>query len=455
MEGEQGSFTMRIGVLGATLDPEDKGNMGVRALAHGAIYCLSQRFKDAEIFFLDYSHESYTRTVSVLGRNLSIRLVNLRFSKRVYLPNNIALLLLLAALLRCVRSQRVRRRVLGWNPWLKQIAEGDVYASLAGGDSFSDLYGLRRLLYVGLPQLLVLALGKPLILLPQTVGPFKSRLGRLFANAILRRAQCIYSRDEAGVEEIQRLIGKSQQSQTVAFCPDLGFLLEPRPPARVMLDGVSLVKKPALCRVGLNISGLLDMGGYTRNNMFGLREDYGRVIRSVLAFLLTRDATEVVLIPHVFHDGRNDESDSSACERIYEEMRNQYPGRLGIVRGRYTAGEMKHIIGQCDFFIGSRMHACIAALSQCVPTVAIAYSGKFSGVVNSLGLGGFVIDARANGCESIVRLVERVYTSRMDIRAQLTETVPKLRASIATVIESMELVSTQRLVGVCPEWKKR
>ena len=47
---------------------------------------------------------------------------------------------------------------------------------------------------------------------------------------------------------------------------------------------------------------------------------------------------------------------------------------------------MKYLIGQCDFFVGSRMHSCIAAVSQCVPAVSIAYSDKFIGVMATLGL---------------------------------------------------------------------
>ena len=46
----------------------------------------------------------------------------------------------------------------------------------------------------------------------------------------------------------------------------------------------------------------------------------------------------------------------------------------------------KAVIGQCDFFIGSRMHACIAALSQGVPCVGVAYSMKFAGVFDTVGM---------------------------------------------------------------------
>jgi polysaccharide pyruvyl transferase WcaK-like protein len=48
----------------------------------------------------------------------------------------------------------------------------------------------------------------------------------------------------------------------------------------------------------------------------------------------------------------------------------------------------------CGFFIGSRMHACLAAISQCVPTVSIAYSSKFITVMKTFSMGHYVADPR-------------------------------------------------------------
>ena len=59
-----------------------------------------------------------------------------------------------------------------------------------------------------------------------------------------------------------------------------------------------------------------------------------------------------------------------------------------------TATEVKWVISNCDHFCGTRMHACIAAISQGIPTSAIAYSGKTEGVFASVGCESYVIDPR-------------------------------------------------------------
>lgn len=82
----------------------------------------------------------------------------------------------------------------------------------------------------------------------------------------------------------------------------------------------------------------------------------------------------MLLTPHVF--GTHGESDSVVCERLLEELNGKYKDSLGLVRGSYNQSEIKQVIGMCDFFLGARMRACIAAASRNVPVVPIAYSGK-------------------------------------------------------------------------------
>jgi hypothetical protein len=81
--------------------------------------------------------------------------------------NNGFLLLFLALLLRAFPLAMFRRWCLARYRALEIISEASLALSLAGGDSFSDIYGFQRLLYVCLPQYLVLAMDCPLILLPR------------------------------------------------------------------------------------------------------------------------------------------------------------------------------------------------------------------------------------------------------------------------------------------------
>jgi len=170
------------------------------------------------------------------------------------------------------------------------------------------------------------------------------------------------------------------------------------------------------------------MGGYNRQNMFGLRVEYSELIRSIIRLLIERKNATVLLIPHVF--GTGSECDSPACERVYEAFKDKYPGRIGVVRGQYDQSEIKYIIGQCDFFIGSRMHACIAAVSQCVPAVSIAYSRKFVGVMATVGVESLVADPRKMDETEILNVVDQAFEQRAMVREQLQQKIPQVRETI-------------------------
>jgi polysaccharide pyruvyl transferase WcaK-like protein len=411
---------MKICLLGAAFDT---ANMGVNALAVGTVRCILHRYPQAEVFFLNYEKFGAVYTIEFPGRQVAVPLVNMRFSWRFWLRNNIAFLLFLTALMKLLPFAALRRRWINANDCLRHLEESDLVVAISGGDSFSDIYGLRRLLYVSLPQILAIGAGKRLILLPQTLGPFQTAWARAVAKYIMKRAEVIYSRDHAGIRQVEAWLGPDARGGRLRFCYDVGFVVDPIPPAHIDLAGLPRLESQRL--VGLNVSGLLWMGGYTRSNMFGLKTDYRAFTYALIDFLIEKKEADVVLIPHVF--GTGGESDTAVCDRLFAELKDKYPGRLGVVRGRYNQSEIKYLIGFCDFFIGARMHACIAALSQGVPAVAIAYSDKFIGVVETVGVGGRVADPRSMGEEQILNLIGDAFDHRADLHRELERTMPGVK----------------------------
>lgn len=414
--------SMRVCLLGASLNT---GNMGVSALAAGTVTSALSAFPDGRVFLLDYGREPANYVVQGPTGPVGVELVNIRFSKKFFLRNNIARLLAVAFFVGLLPHRKWRRFLLERNPYLKRILDADVVASIAGGDSFSDIYGFSRLLYVALPQLLVLELGKSLVLLPQTLGPFRSIWAKLIARHILRKASVVYSRDLTSLQETEKLLGR--QKGKSRFSHDMAFVLEPVKPEAAKLEGLPS-RDGAAPLVGINISGLLLMGGYSRDNMFGLKPDYARLLREVIEYFVQEHGANVLLVPHVFGEGS--ESDSVACAALYDELRSRCGGRLYLLPGTFNQHEIKYVVGQCDFFIGSRMHACIAAVSQSVPAVCLAYSRKFIGVMESIGCAELVVDLCKSDNEAALGVIRHVFATRSRVRDVLHERIPKAREAV-------------------------
>lgn len=415
---------MKIGVLGATLETP---NLGVSTLATGAVGCILRRFPGAEVFFLDYARTGNTRKVTAAKEWVDVRLVNMRFSKRFWLPNNIVVLLLAAILLRLIPSQGLRRWMYGKNKCLAEIGTANLFAAISGGDSFSDIYGIARFLYIALPQVLLILLGKRLILLPQTYGPFRGRCARRAARWMVRHAEQSWCRDPNSLAQLMNVSASHPRWGDRAFAYDMGFAIEPIPPAQPIIEGLPTPRRRDPGMIGVNVSGLLFQGGYTGRNEFGLRSDYRSVMYVLIRALLEDPGTQLLLVPHVLGTENQGESDLLACEQLYKSLRSHYPDRIGILRGSYSPSEMRYLIGLCGFFVGARMHACIAAIAQRIPAVSIAYSDKFLGVMKTIGVERLVADVRRMSYQQILATFENAWVSRNEISRELERTVPAIQ----------------------------
>lgn len=426
---------MRIGLLGASFDT---GNMGVSALAESCIKIILNRWPYAEIMLLGGGGMPRQLNLFLMGKNVCLMTLPIRFSKNIFLPYHFLWFVFYGLLVRVLPTLRLKNAMANRNPYFKMLYETDLVADITGGDSFSDIYGFRRFFLGFLHKWLIIFLRKKFVLLPQTYGPFKRRLARVMARKILKRASSVYSRDRAGVGYVKELLN-SVENGKVRFAPDVAFVLDSRKPEQLDIEPSADIRAQNSIVVGLNISGLLFNGGYSRNNMFGLKSDYRELIYAVIEMLLKNEKAVVLLIPHVFPPvGCEVESDPDACRHVYEVSAAKYRDRIFLASGEYNHNEIKYIIGLCDFFIGSRMHACIAALSHGIPAVGIAYSKKFHGVFESIGLKNCVADAR--NCDEIDLLtkVESTFGHKDQIQQLLERVIPQVKEDILNIFKSCQ-----------------
>lgn len=255
------------------------------------------------------------------------------------------------------------------------IRKADLVIDIGGGDSFADIYGRRRLGQMFLMKFLTHLAGRPLVLAPQTFGPFRRRTSIALARATLSRCVLVATRDRMSTGHL-REIGYCGE---VVEASDVALRLPWEPPSPRQGSGP--------VRVGINVSGLLMSGGYTRDNMFGLRMDYPDLMRELIrGFLDHPEGCEVHLVAHVigWPPGAGREGALEDDHAANLALARAFPGVI-VAPPFASPSEAKSYIAGLDFFVGARMHACIAAFSSGVPVVPMAYSRKFAGLFGSLG----------------------------------------------------------------------
>lgn len=275
----------------------------------------------------------------------------------------------------------------------------DIVLDIGGGDSFADIYGWKRTVKMAIGQTACMLAGPPFVFAPQTVGPFARWWTRRIALGLMRRAKLVATRDKPSTDMLH----------------DIGYrgpLIEASDVAFRMAYETPETADDGKVRVGLNVSGLLMNGGYTQDNMFGLTTDYPKLARAIVEYFTGQPNVELHLVGHVISDTFVVEDDHRACAALQQE----FPGTV-LAPVFQSPPEAKSYIAGMDYFVGARMHACIAAMTTGVPVMPVAYSRKFSGVFGTVGY-QHTADCKTESAEDILAKVKYGFENRAQLKAE-------------------------------------
>ena len=312
---------------------------------------------------------------------------------------------------------------------LARVLKCDFILDIGAGDSFADIYGPGRIRRMLTSKFVIHAARRPLVLSPQTMGPFEPGRTRDAAMASVRRARAVFTRDKLSTDFLREAGFKG----TIGEATDVAMRLPYTRPDRVPGDKV---------KVGLNVSGLLMRGGYTGKNMFGLTVDYPALIRSIITDFQSRPEVELHLVAHVLPGDRSAEDDAHTNREIAAE----FPGLILAPEFR-SPSEAKSYISGLDFFMGARMHATIAAFSSGVPVIPMAYSRKFAGLFGTLGYDR-TVDLKALDNDTVLARIREGYEGREALAGEVAEAFgnadARLKVYEATLRDLLTQASAKR-----------
>ena len=159
----------------------------------------------------------------------------------------------------------------------------------------------------------------------------------------------------------------------------------------------------------------------------------------MLKEILDMDNVKLILVPHVLTKDYEVEDDFRVCKKIADRFDGKENNKIYTLDKYYKEDELKSIISGCDFFIGSRMHACIGAVSTLVPTVALSYSRKFLGIWNELGLRECILDlTNMEDKDEIITNIKHIFNQRELIKNKLENNIPMIREEVRNVFNCIE-----------------
>ena len=288
--------------------------------------------------------------------------------------------------------------------YLKEFLKCDYVFNISAGDGFSDIYGANVFISLSRINKLCRVFHKPYYLLPQTYGPFFSPYALASAKKECLSAGLLMSRDKESTDLLKNVFGCTNILDTI----DVAFSL----PYRKMKKE----KGNGSIHIGINISETLC--NQQESHLFTVSKDYLPIMKRVILQLLS-DGYKVHLIPHVASLNDTSHNEYYIHYRLWEEL--QHPG---LIPPPFflSACDAKSYISSMNLFIGSRMHACIAAFSTNVPVLLLGYSRKFTGLFRDTLDYHYLIDVAGDfSVDNVVNQIREMISQRTEIENAIHE----------------------------------
>ena len=286
-----------------------------------------------------------------------------------------------------------------FNSLFKRIVKNTLVGAINGGDGLTDIYGEYWLDY-RLPEMkLAIELGMPFVILPQTIGPFLEEKNKDRILSILKKADRIYVRDTNFVEELEKNHLPYIKSN------DLSYYMKPSP---IPIE----IKKPC---IGINVSGLAYSNKFGK--LAGEFDSYPKLMTELVR-LFQAKGCHTYLIPHAYNvkSPETDNDDMVSTREFYESLENK--SGVHFVDEDLLSPQIKYLISQMDFFIGTRMHANYAAIFTGTPVFGLAYSYKFQGAFENNGILNRtynINNLEESQINSVLTAIERAYNEDLSL----------------------------------------
>lgn len=319
--------------------------------------------------------------------------------------------------------------------FIREVMASDLVIDYSGdlwGENAS-LLGKKRFIIGILKDMTAYLLGKPVVLLAGSPGPFTRKWSQWLASAMLKRFALVTNREPCSTGLLRRDGLPMSGVQTLA-CP--AFLFEGKSDQEMQqaFEKEGLLEKDAP-RVGFVLCGWnMPIGPFNRSP----REDSEfTVFAEAVEYLENELGLEVFLMSHNnaftpppdfrMFEGRDHET-ILQLKKVLDQR--GLAKKVRMIKGVYDCGESKAIIRRFDMLVSGRIHAAVSGLTQHIPTVIIDYghepkAHKLRGFALVAGVSEYVADP-ANSDE-LKQILQACWTRRREIRENLARTIPAVQ----------------------------
>ena len=268
-------------------------------------------------------------------------------------------------------------------------------------------------------------MGKKLVLLPNSYGPFDGLTVESQLKKGLGKSDLVLAREHVSSAALSKLLNKE-----VPVVPDLGFYLQ----MDKKQDGWAILEKYGFNRedkiVGMTVRPWRFAGSENPEELF---ERYLISLKKVIEFANSKGLKVALFNQSIGPNAHED--DRNAILKLSKICNNDTTKMFTWVNENPTCDILKTVYSNMYFFIGTRFHSLIFSMTSEVPSISIAYGGnKGVGIMKDFGLGDYVVKIDEVTEDSLITIFEKALKNYDGIKEKLAAKLPGLEADrIATI----------------------
>lgn len=314
-----------------------------------------------------------------------------------------------------------RERTINKHKNLKVLQDSDVIivcgGGFLGGKKFDSLMHVYQM-YINT------LFNKPVYVMGTSIEPIRNKLIKYYTDKVLKKVDFVFARESITEKYLSETLENNKHIQI----PDMAFMLDN---IERNFSFVDELRKSNDKLFGITVR---NWGFPNLQNKYEAMENYINSIKNFMVKEFETRSCVFVFIPQVTVSTGDD---TIVAEKIKSRLPKKYQKNFIIRRDDWSPSEIKSLIANMDYFVGTRMHSNIFATSMCVPTTAIAYEKKTNGIMETVGLENYIIEINNITAKDLYKKVEDMIINTEKIRKQLSKKIKCIREEILEKIEKV------------------
>jgi polysaccharide pyruvyl transferase WcaK-like protein len=256
-------------------------------------------------------------------------------------------------------------------------------------------------------------LKKPIVMFPNSVGPFRTRVGNFLSRVALNNFDSMIIRDSVSYETVEELGILPRKTLT----SDTALLFSP--------EQSTPTKTFASPSLGVCI------GVYSQSLSKSDFQNFMDEIAKALDKVVELYGFNVYFFPHYISGFEFDDLDVSKI--VFSRMKHSDKAAIFKID---SLDEFKLSLEKMDLLLSSKMHPMVLGMSGYVPTVCIAYDHKQTGFLKDLELEECLVHLSEVKSETIVSKIKYASDHREEIINRLKLQIPVRQEGVKDAIRN-------------------